>query len=195
VQRVFLGVLESSISPGFVLITSQWYKKSEQAARLGVWYSATGIFSAFSGIVNYGLGSADGSFAPWKRMYCALASSLSLSPRRAIRRLASRSLELTTLLARPPRFRRRPHHRLCVRRPLRRARLASHLAALVQRRRAADPDPALEGEHERAHRARRVQVAPGEGGGLRRQDLLVHVHGRRHLVRRLVHLLRRSECD
>lgn len=70
VQRVFLGVLESSISPGFVLITSQWYKKSEQAARLGVWYSATGIFSAFSGIVNYGLGSADGSFAPWKRMYC-----------------------------------------------------------------------------------------------------------------------------
>ncbi|GAA6048564.1 hypothetical protein JCM3770_006555 [Rhodotorula araucariae] len=70
VQRVFLGVLESSISPGFVLITSQWYKKSEQAARLGVWYSATGIFSAFSGIVNYGLGSAHGSFAPWKRMYC-----------------------------------------------------------------------------------------------------------------------------
>lgn len=77
-QRVFLGVLESSISPGFVLITSQWYKKSEQAARLGVWYSATGIFSAFSGIVNYGLGSADGSFAPWKRMYCALALPLSL---------------------------------------------------------------------------------------------------------------------
>ncbi|TNY20536.1 MFS general substrate transporter [Rhodotorula diobovata] len=70
VQRIFLGVLESSISPGFVLITSQWYKKSEQAARLGIWYSATGIFSAFSGIVNYGLGSASGSFAPWKRMYC-----------------------------------------------------------------------------------------------------------------------------
>lgn len=74
VQRVFLGVLESSISPGFVLITSQWYKKSEQAARLGIWYSATGIFSAFSGIVNYGLGSASGSFAPWKRMYCASGS-------------------------------------------------------------------------------------------------------------------------
>ncbi|GJN92671.1 hypothetical protein Rhopal_005706-T1 [Rhodotorula paludigena] len=70
VQRVFLGVLESSISPGFVMITSQWYKKSEQAARLGIWYSATGIFSAFSGVVFYGLGSADGSFAPWKRMYC-----------------------------------------------------------------------------------------------------------------------------
>ncbi|GAA5953621.1 hypothetical protein JCM21900_003365 [Sporobolomyces salmonicolor] len=69
VQRVFLGVLESSVSPGFVMITTQWYKKSEQAARLGIWYSATGIFSAFSGVVNYGLGSAGGSLATWKYMY------------------------------------------------------------------------------------------------------------------------------
>lgn len=69
VQRVFLGLLESSVSPGFVMITTQWYKREEQAARLGIWYSATGIFSAFSGLVNYGLGSAHGSLAPWKRMY------------------------------------------------------------------------------------------------------------------------------
>ncbi|POY76536.1 hypothetical protein BMF94_0377 [Rhodotorula taiwanensis] len=69
VQRVFLGVLESSVSPGFVMITTQWYKREEQAARLGIWYSATGIFSMFSGLVNYGLGSAHGSLAPWKRMY------------------------------------------------------------------------------------------------------------------------------
>ncbi|GAA5825921.1 hypothetical protein JCM10212_004568, partial [Sporobolomyces blumeae] len=32
-------------------------------------YSATGIFSAFSGVVNYGLGKAGGSLAPWKYMY------------------------------------------------------------------------------------------------------------------------------
>ncbi|GAA5915708.1 uncharacterized protein JCM6883_000613 [Sporobolomyces salmoneus] len=69
VQRVFLGVLESSVSPGFVLITQIWYRKSEQASRLGIWYSATGIFSAFSGVVNYGLGKAGGSLAPWKYMY------------------------------------------------------------------------------------------------------------------------------
>ncbi|GAA6019306.1 hypothetical protein JCM10207_001255 [Rhodosporidiobolus poonsookiae] len=68
VQRVFLGVLESSVSPGFVMITNMWYKKSEQAARLGIWYSATGIFSSFSGLVNYGLGSAGGP-SPWKYMY------------------------------------------------------------------------------------------------------------------------------
>ncbi|GAA5820283.1 hypothetical protein JCM10212_000398 [Sporobolomyces blumeae] len=38
VQRVFLGVLESAVSPGFVMITTQWYRKSEQASRLGIWY-------------------------------------------------------------------------------------------------------------------------------------------------------------
>ncbi|SDA01481.1 BZ3500_MvSof-1268-A1-R1_Chr10-1g02709 [Microbotryum saponariae] len=69
VQRVVLGALESSVSPGFVLITGQWYRKSEQATRLGIWYSATGIFSVFSGVINYGLGSAGGSLAPWKYMY------------------------------------------------------------------------------------------------------------------------------
>ncbi|SCV73869.1 BQ2448_6299 [Microbotryum intermedium] len=69
VQRVFLGALESSVSPGFVLITGQWYRKSEQATRLGIWYSATGSFSVFSGVINYALGSAGGSLARWKYMY------------------------------------------------------------------------------------------------------------------------------
>ncbi|KAM0790032.1 hypothetical protein ACM66B_005361 [Microbotryomycetes sp. NB124-2] len=69
VQRVFLGLLESSVSPGFVIITGQWYTKTEQATRLGIWYSATGIFSCFSGVVNYGLGSADGPLPSWKYMY------------------------------------------------------------------------------------------------------------------------------
>ncbi|KAF9269826.1 MFS general substrate transporter [Marasmius fiardii PR-910] len=69
VQRVFLGVVESSVSPGFVLITSLWYTKEEQTARLGIWYSSTGIFSMFSGIVNYGIGHAGGTLAAWKYMY------------------------------------------------------------------------------------------------------------------------------
>ncbi|KAK4330274.1 Major facilitator superfamily domain-containing protein [Rhodotorula toruloides] len=84
VQRVFLGVLESSVSPGFVLLTTMWYKRSEQATRLGIWYSATGIWSSFSGLVNFGLGSAHGSYPAWKRQYLfagcltILASSLLL---------------------------------------------------------------------------------------------------------------------
>jgi MFS family permease len=43
VQRIFLGLTESAVSPAFVAITALWYKPREQAARLGIWYSATGV--------------------------------------------------------------------------------------------------------------------------------------------------------
>ncbi|EUC67298.1 MFS general substrate transporter [Rhizoctonia solani AG-3 Rhs1AP] len=71
VQRVFLGVIESAVSPGFVIISSMWYKRSEQPMRIGIWYSATGLFSIFSGAVNYGIGKSaqDAPLATWKYMY------------------------------------------------------------------------------------------------------------------------------
>ncbi|CBQ68961.1 related to DAL5-Allantoate and ureidosuccinate permease [Sporisorium reilianum SRZ2] len=72
-QRFFLGAIESAVSPGFVHITRSWYKRSEQPLRLGIWYSATGLFSIFSGLVNYGLGKAGsrpGAKLPaWKYMF------------------------------------------------------------------------------------------------------------------------------
>merc|ERR1711939_398856 len=66
VQRFFLGFVESSVSPGFVFVTSSWYRREEQAVRIGIWYSATGIFSS---VVNYGLGKASDALVPWKTMY------------------------------------------------------------------------------------------------------------------------------
>lgn len=68
VQRVFLGFLEAMVSPLFVHITALWYKPKEQASRLGVWYSSTGLFSMFSGAINYGLGSTGDAHA-WKYIY------------------------------------------------------------------------------------------------------------------------------
>jgi Na+/melibiose symporter-like transporter len=65
---VFLGLLESGVSPCFVAIVALWYKPREQAVRMGYWYSACGIFSMFSGAINYGLGSAGGDHA-WKNIY------------------------------------------------------------------------------------------------------------------------------
>ena len=80
-QRFFLGVVESAVSPGFVLITKSWYKRSEQPLRLGIWYSATGLFSIFSGLVNYGLGkagtSAGAKLHAWKYMFL-FAGSLTI---------------------------------------------------------------------------------------------------------------------
>ncbi|KAJ4130493.1 hypothetical protein NW754_009546 [Fusarium falciforme] len=48
VQRFFLGLLESGISPMFMLIVGSFYKKNEQAMRMGIWYSCTGYVSVFS---------------------------------------------------------------------------------------------------------------------------------------------------
>ncbi|TIC27804.1 MFS general substrate transporter [Wallemia mellicola] len=73
VQRLILGIVEAVVSPGFVILSSMWYKKSEQPIRLAIWYSSTGIFTIFSGALNYGIGSAaskpSSTIEPWKAIY------------------------------------------------------------------------------------------------------------------------------
>lgn len=50
------------------LVTSMWYTPAERPLRLGIWYSATGLFTIFSGVLNYAIGHITGSLAPWKYM-------------------------------------------------------------------------------------------------------------------------------
>jgi MFS family permease len=70
VQRFFLGLLEAGVSPIFMLIIGSWYKKPEQAFRIGAWYSATGYAAAVSPLVNYGLGHIEGGrLNSWQYMY------------------------------------------------------------------------------------------------------------------------------
>jgi len=45
--RTFLGVFEATVTPGFVLITSQWYRSKEQPLRIGMWYSFNGWAQIF----------------------------------------------------------------------------------------------------------------------------------------------------
>lgn len=68
---MFLGFVESSVSPGFLLVTRRWYTKQELPLRVGVWYSATGIFSIVSGLINYGLGTRtpNPNLATWKSLF------------------------------------------------------------------------------------------------------------------------------
>ncbi|KAK5080029.1 hypothetical protein LTR70_009039 [Exophiala xenobiotica] len=68
-QRFFLGMLESGVSPMFMLIVAGFYKKDEQALRMGAWYCATGYVSVVSPLINYGLGHISGALSPWKYMY------------------------------------------------------------------------------------------------------------------------------
>ncbi|KXJ85017.1 allantoate permease [Microdochium bolleyi] len=69
VQRFFLGFLESGISPLFMLIVGSWYRKNEQALRMGIWYSCTGYAACFSPLINYGLGLINGGVSSWRYMY------------------------------------------------------------------------------------------------------------------------------
>jgi hypothetical protein len=45
-----------------------WYTSEELPMRIGIWYSATGLFTIFSGAINYAIGHANGSLSPWKYM-------------------------------------------------------------------------------------------------------------------------------
>ncbi|OTA98197.1 hypothetical protein M426DRAFT_326182 [Hypoxylon sp. CI-4A] len=53
--RFFLGVLEAAVVPAWVLFTSQWYTKEEQAFRVGIWFSTCGAAQMFGGFFAYGV--------------------------------------------------------------------------------------------------------------------------------------------
>ncbi|KAK0266997.1 Allantoate permease [Friedmanniomyces endolithicus] len=71
--RFMLGVCEAAVTPGFALITSQWYTRKEQGARTGIWFSFNGWAQIFGGLVAYGIakGTANHqtSIAGWKIVF------------------------------------------------------------------------------------------------------------------------------
>ncbi|SCU81371.1 LAMI_0B05930g1_1 [Lachancea mirantina] len=67
--RFFLGLLESSISPAFVLLTSMWWKQSQQPARSGVWFAGNDFGGIVSSFVAFGLGHINGKIASWRYIF------------------------------------------------------------------------------------------------------------------------------
>lgn len=51
--RIFLGAFEAAISPSLILISSQWYRKSEQAPRFSIWFCGVGCGQILGGILSY----------------------------------------------------------------------------------------------------------------------------------------------
>ncbi|KAK7216807.1 hypothetical protein V2G26_004810 [Clonostachys chloroleuca] len=73
VSRVFLGIFEATISPSLMLISSQWYTKSEQAPRFSFWYTGLGIGQILGGAISYGFQHAQGAtLAGWRIMFVTL---------------------------------------------------------------------------------------------------------------------------
>jgi MFS family permease len=74
VSRIFLGIFEATIGPSLILISSQWYTKSEQAPRFSLWYCGLGVGQILGGAISYGfqhvaLGSG---LAGWRVMFIVL---------------------------------------------------------------------------------------------------------------------------
>ncbi|KAI1385490.1 major facilitator superfamily transporter allantoate [Hypoxylon trugodes] len=55
--RAVLGAFESVINPTLMLMTAQWYKRSEQPERVGWWFMGNALGQIFGGIIGYGVGN------------------------------------------------------------------------------------------------------------------------------------------
>ncbi|QGA18042.1 hypothetical protein EYB26_005720 [Talaromyces marneffei] len=73
--RFLLGICEASVTPGFALLTSQWYTRKEQGQRTGLWFSFNGVGQIVGGAVAYGIAKGTdkygSSIAPWKIVFLA----------------------------------------------------------------------------------------------------------------------------
>lgn len=75
VSRVFLGIFEATIGPSLLLISSQWYTKSESAPRFSFWYLGLGVGQIVGGAVSYGFQHVErgsGIMAGWRMMFLVL---------------------------------------------------------------------------------------------------------------------------
>ena len=71
--RIFLGVFEAAIAPSLMLVSSQWYTKSEAAPRFSIWYAGLGVGQIVGGIVSFAFQQIKhGSIAGWKVMFVVL---------------------------------------------------------------------------------------------------------------------------
>jgi MFS family permease len=74
--RFLLGVAESTITPGFMFLTSTWYTRDEMPTRLAIWFAGNSIGGLCSSLLAYGVGNfpSHGDFKPWRWMYIILGS-------------------------------------------------------------------------------------------------------------------------
>ncbi|KAE8328528.1 major facilitator superfamily domain-containing protein [Aspergillus sergii] len=72
VSRIFLGIFEATIGPSLMLLSSQFYTRSEQAPRFTFWYLGLGVAQIIGGIISFGFQQVHHSFAGWRIMFLVL---------------------------------------------------------------------------------------------------------------------------
>lgn len=66
--RFLLGCFESMITPVFMMIVGQWYRRPEQSARAGAFYCFNGVGASVGGILFFAVGQAKG-FEIWRAIF------------------------------------------------------------------------------------------------------------------------------
>ncbi|KAJ5112046.1 hypothetical protein N7532_000091 [Penicillium argentinense] len=73
VSRIFLGIFEATVGPSLMLISSQYYTRSEQAPRFTFWYMGLGVAQILGGIISFGFQHVTGaSMEGWRIMFLVL---------------------------------------------------------------------------------------------------------------------------
>ena len=68
--RFLLGIFQSGFFPAFVYYISLWYKRKEQAIRLGFFWSSSALAGAFGGLIAYGIGYIETTkLAQWQLIF------------------------------------------------------------------------------------------------------------------------------
>lgn len=69
-SRIFVGMFEAAIAPCLMLISSQYYTKSEQAPRFAIWYSGLGFGQILGGLISFAFQHIKNrQFKSWQAMF------------------------------------------------------------------------------------------------------------------------------
>ncbi|KAJ5910817.1 major facilitator superfamily domain-containing protein [Penicillium subrubescens] len=72
VARIFLGIFEATVGPSLMLISSQYYTKSEQAPRFTFWFLGLGVAQIIGGVISFGFQHVHSKFASWRIMFLVM---------------------------------------------------------------------------------------------------------------------------
>jgi MFS family permease len=67
--RWFLGMAESGFYPGVLFYLTTFYKRHELAGRLSIYYAASEIAGAFTGLIAYGVFQLEGHIKGWQYLF------------------------------------------------------------------------------------------------------------------------------
>ncbi|KAI0455817.1 allantoate permease [Xylaria acuta] len=68
-NRFFLGFVEATVNPAFVMIMSIWYKTDEQPLRLEAYYCTNGLATMFGGLIGYAVGHITTGLPRWQYVF------------------------------------------------------------------------------------------------------------------------------